>query len=320
MAPDTPQLRVDVTRQLDSADLSRVTAIIADATRADGTAPLSEDARLRVRSDGEEGVWSLIGRLDDGGERLLVGYGQLAREPAADTERPGLVGEIVVDPAWRGHGYGRTLLGTMVVTAESVAPRAPLKLWAHGSLPGATRLAESCGFAPVRELWFMARRLDAGEPPQVEPPAGVVLRPYRPDADDEAWLALNARAFADHPEQGSWTRDELLARRDEPWFDPEGFIVAERAGSLVGFHWTKIDPTAARPGVSVGEIYVLGVDPAEQGSGLGRALANAGLRYLGDRGVDEVVLYVDGDNAGAIRLYRRLGFQRRSLDVMYRRL
>lgn len=321
MATDTPQLHVEVTRRPDPSDLPRINRIIADATRVDDATPLSEQSRLHLGQDGtDDGTWSLLGRLTDGGEPLLVGYGHLAAEVDTGEGHPGLVGEIVVDPAWRGHGYGRTLLGTMVVTAETAMPGAPVKLWAHGSHPGAARLAESCAFAPVRELWLMARHLDAGTKPQAEAVPGIVLRPFRPGTDDEAWLALNARAFAHHPEQGAWTRDDLAARLREEWFDPAGLILAERDGRLVGFHWTKIDPAAARPGVSVGEIYVLGVDPAEQGGGLGRALADAGLRHMGDRGVDEVVLYVDGDNTAAIRLYQRLGFSRRSLDVMYRRV
>jgi mycothiol synthase len=69
----------------------------------------------------------------------------------------------------------------------------------------------------------------------------------------------------------------------------------------------------------LGEVYVVGVDPAEQGSGLGRALTLAGLHYLRDRGVDQAMLYVDEDNVPAIRMYEALGFTRAHVDAMYRR-
>jgi ribosomal protein S18 acetylase RimI-like enzyme len=84
------------------------------------------------------------------------------------------------------------------------------------------------------------------------------------------------------------------------------------AGSA-GFHWTKIH------GPDIGEVYVVGVDPGEQGTGLGRALTLAGLRYLRDRGLPEAMLYVDEDNAPAIRMYSALGFSRWRTDAMYRR-
>ena len=62
---------------------------------------------------------------------------------------------------------------------------------------------------------------------------------------------------------------------------------------------------------------MVGVDPAEQGTGLGRALTLAGLRYLQDREMPAVMLYVDGENAAAIRLYASLGFAHSATDVMY---
>lgn len=161
-------------------------------------------------------------------------------------------------------------------------------------------------------------------------PDGVRLRTFVPGRDEGEWLRVNARAFASHPEQGGWTRSDLDLRQREDWFDPAGFFLAERDGRLVGFHWTKVhgarsagsprDPgQAAGDGLGgLGEVYVVGVDPAEQGTGLGRMLTLTGLRYLRDeRGLAEVVLYVDESNQAAIRLYGSLGFERTKTDVMY---
>ena len=140
-----------------------------------------------------------------------------------------------------------------------------------------------------------------------------MLRTFVPGQDEDEWLKLNGRAFAKHPEQGGWTRHDLDLREREPWFDPAGFFIAERDGRMTGFHWTKVhDP-------HLGEVYVVGVDPDEQGSGLGRALTLAGLRHLRDLGVAQAMLYVDEDNVPAIRMYEALGFTRATVDAMYRR-
>jgi mycothiol synthase len=147
---------------------------------------------------------------------------------------------------------------------------------------------------------------------------GVSIRTFRPGIDEDAWLAVNRRAFAHHPEQGSWRLQDLLLREAEPWFDPDGFFLAERDGRLAGFHWTKVHPCGGAGGAPLGEVYVVGVDPGSQGGGLGRTLTLAGLGYLRDRGLTEVMLYVDEDNVAAVRMYTALGFSRWSTDAMYR--
>jgi mycothiol synthase len=96
---------------------------------------------------------------------------------------------------------------------------------------------------------------------------------------------------------------------------------AERDGQLAGFHWTKIHGAEESGGghghEPIGEVYVVGVDPGERGSGLGRALTIVGLRYLRGRGLAQVMLYVDETNAAAIRLYESLGFTHWDTDVMF---
>jgi mycothiol synthase len=205
------------------------------------------------------------------------------------------------------------------------------------------------GFSRSRALWQMRRSLQTwiGKPQLAD---GISVRTFKPGQDEDAWVSLNHLAFSRHPEQGAWTRADLDMREREPWFDPEGFFLAERGGDLVGFHWTKIHGGNEEPGhpasgsaaapmagpalpaasgstavasghghEAIGEVYVVGIDPAARGTGLGRALTLIGLRYLRSRGLAQVMLYVDEANTAAIGLYESLGFTHWDTDVMFSR-
>ncbi|MFE0458643.1 mycothiol synthase [Kitasatospora sp. NPDC058965] len=309
-------MAIHTTDSLTAEDLDAARAVLTAAATADGREAVSEAGRLRLRVDaprpGIRHLVQLAGSSPAGYAQVEAPEG-LAAEPTATVE-------LAVHPDLRRQGRGRQLLDAVLAAA---GPRRTVDFWAHGGHPGAARLAEEYGARLVRELRQMRRTAPA---PGVEPlPSGVTLRTFRPGQDDKAWLQLNARAFAHHPEQGSWTAGDLADRLVEPWFDPAGFFLATRpdptgpegAERLVGFHWTKVHPaTVTEP--ALGEVYVVGVDPAEQGNGLGRALTAVGLRHLAQaRGLETVLLYVDADNPAAIRVYERVGFAIHEVDLMY---
>jgi mycothiol synthase len=231
-----------------------------------------------------------------------------------------------VHPALRRRGFGAALLDRVLEVAGS----APLSVWAHGDLPGSAELLSSRGFARHRVLLQMRLHFKdtdlAGVDPAPQPmlPDGVSVLPFRPGRDEEAWLRVNARAFATHPEQGSWTPDDLMLREKEPWFDADGFLLAwqgdpDDGGVLLGSHWTKVHLPGDVAEEPVGEVYVLGIDPDAQGMRLGTALTDLGLAHLRSRGLGEVLLYVEEENAAAVRLYEGRGFRRFSVDVSWRR-
>jgi mycothiol synthase len=296
---------VRVLDELDAALADGIDELLAVARRTDGVAALNEQALLLLR-DPSAGVCHLVAES----ERALLGYALLDRSEDAAARA-----ECVVRPDARGRGIGRALVEQLLARSGSRA----LEIWSHGDSPAAAAVARHTGLRRVRELRRM--RLDLTDPlPAAVLPDGVTLRTFRPDTDAQAWVELNAAAFSGHPEQGAMTLEDLQARMHQPWFDPAGFFLAERDGVPVGFHWTKVHTEPAEVGEqrAVGEVYVIGVHPQAQGGGLGRALTLRGLHHLRDAGLGSVLLYVEADNAAALRVYARLGFAVDAVDAQYR--
>ena len=291
---------------LGAAQVADVLKLADLAAVTDGVAPLSEHVLLHLRYDRAAPERSGTGR-----DFVVTVDGTIAGYAYLDPPEPEVSGELVVHPDWRRRGIGQGLVRDLSAAAYGHT----LQLWAHGDLPAAVRLASRTGFERFRALWQMRRSL-RDELDRPEFPPGSTLRTFTRGQDEEEWLSLNGRAFSKHPEQGAWTRHDLELREREPWFDPAGFFIAVRDGRMAGFHWTKIHQ---EQGSAEGEVYVVGVDPGEQGSGLGRALTLAGLGYLRHRGLAQAMLYVDEDNVPAIRMYAALGFTRTRTDAMYRR-
>lgn len=323
---------IEVRRHLDRAEVLDVFDLVDDATRHDGVTPISEHVMLHLRHGGDADVRHLLARSEEG---RLVGYAHLDVTDLVE----GPSAELVVAPSTRRRGLGHALVEDLIRISDADVPGRGLRLWVHGESEAARGLAEQLGFARARVLWQMRRSLVTSLP-EAPLPAGVHLRTFLPGIDDDAWLAVNTAAFADLPDQGGWTIDDLQRRMSESWFDASGFLVAtDERGDIVGFHWTKVHGGAHAHGDDdhtrlhaegvdhshghghepMGEVYVIGIDPARQGTGLGRALLLAGLRLLAARGLPQAMLYVDAANTPAIGLYSSLGFTRWDTDVLYRR-
>jgi mycothiol synthase len=279
----------------------QIRELIAAATRVDGVAPVGEQVLRELRSRRTQHLLATDAHR-------VVGFLNLA--PGTDAAAP--MAELVVAPDARQRGIGSAMVKAAIGKAGERT-----RFWAHGNLEPARATAAALGLKPVRELWQMRRTLHDLPPATV--PAGIHVRTYRGSADDADLLRVNNAAFSWHPEQGGLTPDDIAERRSEPWFDPDGLFLAfdERTDELAGFHWTKVH--LDHPGV--GEVYVLGVDPGEQGRGLGRALTLVGLHHLGERLSGEtepaVILYTEADNTAAVRTYQRLGFDVSGIDTAY---
>lgn len=305
-----PDVEISEVNSLDPDHVREVRRIAAAAEAVDGVAPLGEQPLLALERPAP-GVAHVLALGDAG----LAGYAQ-----AADSD-DGQVVEFVVDPEFRGHGIATDLVDWMLRRH----PR--MSFWAHGDLPAAAAIAAARGMGKVRELLVMTRQ--RAEAPAVSSETGredievldlnEAYARYGADAVDSAVLRVNNAAFSWHPEQGGWSLETLRERMGVDWFDPSGFFVALEPGEplrLLGFHWTKHVPVA-EDGTPLGEVYVVGVDPSAQGRGLGQLLTAVGIASLEGRGIDEVELYVEGDNTAAVHAYEKLGFLTTERDVMY---
>jgi mycothiol synthase len=304
---------LDITVAADLAPQTRdeILTVARAATHVDGSFPLDDQVLFDLESTGLHTHRHLVARRT--GDAEVIGYAHLdMRSP--DTASA----HLVIHPAHRGCGLGAALVSRLVdvATTSSAGSDSRLRAWSHGNHPAAAALAQTLGWYRVRDLFQMRLTLDT---PIADPayPPGIEVRPFVPGRDDDAWVEVNAAAFSHHPEQGRLTLDDLRQRERQPWFDPAGIFLAVRGDEVIGSHWTKVH--VDDDGIpEIGEVYVIGIDPKEQGSGIGKALTLTGLRYLRDRGLD-VMLYVDADNQAAVAVYERVGFTVSRVDVMYER-
>ncbi|TFC60527.1 mycothiol synthase [Cryobacterium sp. TMT2-15-1] len=295
----------DLTDAAVAAEFHRVSAA---ATQGDGYAPFNEQSLFDVAA-GHRAPFLVVEK--DG--NVVVGAGILG---AGELD-------LVVDPARRRHGHGAAALAEILAAAPG-----ELTIWSHGDHPAARALADRFAFTAERTLLQLRLDLTAesagsapaepGVPDRTGIRAAIRIDAFRPGPDDAEWVALNALVFAAHPEQGSLTASDLAARCAEPWFSAGDFLVARDTGTgtgrMIGYNWLKVES-----GSPVGEIYVVGVHPDAAGRGVGRRLMLAGLDRLRERGCRTADLYVEGDSAAAVALYRSLGFTERTIDVQYRR-
>lgn len=284
------------------ATSDRLRGPLEAAEHRDGAPPVSDQALLAA-ARGRRAV-------------LAVTAGPGLPDPAA----LGIVGEgeldLVVHPEARGRGIGGRTLAALLDrhSAQSPGPDR-VRAWAHGENPAATALLRRAGFTPVRSLLRLS--LDPARLPDADPqgssalPGGLRLRAFDPEdaALAREWVRVNAAAFAGHPEQGRLTLVDFETLAAEPWFDPGDLLLAiGPEGRLSGFAWVKTRSEGERGDTVHCELYVLGVDPAAAGQGLGGGLLQAALARMAEHRPQRVTLHVDGDNTGARRLYERAGF------------
>lgn len=295
---------IEIRRAMTSTDISEVGRLLDVVAHANGRRPLSDHLYLDLVNGGTDGFIGFV--VSDPGADHPVAYAQVSR--ANDSFTFGLV----VDPRHRDEfaTIGAGLIGNALEMIASDGGGS-FTWWVFEPEPVHTTLASNAGLRPARTLYQMRRPLPTGMPVTIE------TRAFVPGADDEAWVQVNNRAFADHGEQGGWTTDTLRQRQREDWFDAEGFRVHDIDGRMAGFCWTKVHQPTCDEDPAIGEIYVIAVDPDFHGRGLGTQLTLAGLDHLAERDITIGMLYVDADNATAVGMYEHLGFRVHHTDTAF---
>ena len=286
------------------ADQDAIRALAIQVEQLDDAEPLNEHSLLRLSATAPELAHVLA--HDD---TAVTGYAQVELVDPATAE-------VLVAPT----DDRAALAGELVAAAEELSGPQALLIWSRGATSPVGAVLTARGYTPDRVMLTMRRPLAGLGAQGADAPDGLRIRRFVPGQDDDAWLAVNAAAFASHPEQGAWGPDDLHERMAQPWFDPFGFFVAEDTdGTMLGYHWTKQHPPAEPGEPPLAEVYVFGIAPAAQGRGLGRVLLDVGLRHLAAGPARDVVLYVEQANASALRLYQRDGFALDRRDVQFRR-
>jgi mycothiol synthase len=276
---------------------------------------LSDEARAKILALCDR-RGAQLGReaLTDQAQRALrasaPGSWHLERRADGALERYGLImaGPSGMDLEFLGDDLDVDLLTAAEDLSRAAAK--PLAVWIHGArqIPA----PPASGYEITRVVDRLHRALPAL--PAGPVPQPIELRTFVPGRDDEAFLALNARSFARHPDQGAMSAADLEAKMAEDWFDATGFFLAVRQAEVVGFCWTRVHDD---PWGTCGEIYVIGVDPSTSEHGLGRFLLRVGLDSMVARGIADAMLYVEHDNEPAQGLYRSEGFDLEWHDLRF---
>ena len=226
--------------------------------------------------------------------------------PRADTRTAAWAVGVVVAPAARRPARARAYRLPRWTTSRSTA--------AGASTSGSSARRRRSTASSRRGLRSRPRavrdaRATAARPRAARPSSGD--RPCarsNPGRDDDVWLAVNNPAFAKHAEQGGWTASTLERRMAEAWFDPDA-VLPRRSTSMASPASTgcKVHEPHASD-AALGEIFVIGVDPRMQGTGLGRALAINGLDAVYDRGSRPARCSSRPTTTGAVHSTNALGF------------
>jgi len=198
--------------------------------------------------------------------------------------------EILIHPDWRGLGWGSWLL------QRALSERTHLTAWAYGDRSETVQWLERNQFISHRLLFKMRYEQDPPEAP--EWPPGWRLETYRPH-HARAWHELHVGLQKD-PSR-AWSLQRLERQLTRPETPPERFWLLWEGPQMRGYLWLKGD-----------EIFLLALDPASRGQGIGRRLLQWAMSQSRQT-------WGFCDQSETVALYRKLGFTEVGRDRCLRR-
>ena len=192
---------------LSKSQQESVLALIKAAHDFDGTPPIAEHVLLHLRHGGDKSDSHIVFEQDN----QVIAYAHL--DTTDLVAGPSV--EAVVHPSHRGKGLGSLILKEAIKVCGDKT-----RIWSHGDLPAAKAIAASLTLERLWSNLLMSRSLVETQPVTSKYP----IRTFLPDFDNQAFLSLNNKVFADYPDQGGWSEDDLKVRVNEEWFDEKGFL------------------------------------------------------------------------------------------------
>jgi mycothiol synthase len=233
-------------------------------------------------------------------EGKVVGFGEAFVPPAAHGRFAML--RVGVSERLRRRGVGSRLLARTREVVERATPDLT-EVCVSAWLPAeaAAAFAARHGFRRVRSYWLMER--PQGDTLAPAWPGGIERRLY--DGSESMLHDMNRAyrdSFARHYHFIQTTVEDTRAFFSRPNFRPDGLLMAYRDGECVGF--CRCELIQQR-----GEVALLGTTTDARGIGLGRALLRWGVEWIERERAARTTLLVDGENEGALSLYRSEGFE-----------
>ena len=155
------------------------------------------------------------------------------------------------------------------------------------------------------ETPFSVRRATEADAPALGRLGGMLLRAHHA-FDPQRFISPGS-----DPEGGyEWFLRTQLKEEGAAVF------VAEQQGAVIGYVFAALEPISWKElRDACGFIHDVAVDDVGRRSGVATALMEAAMAWLRSRGAPRVVLGTAERNAGAQRLFEKLGFRRTMIEM-----